>query len=103
MFLEPEARRLFAAGWAGEAKRMLAQFRTTHDLWADDPAFVSLLNRLREGSPEFGLWWEVYDVRTGGAGRKALDHPTRGVLHFDYLTFKGSDDPTLKLAIYTPV
>ncbi len=103
MFLEPEARRLFAAGWADEAKRMLAQFRTTHDLWADDPAYVRLLDRLREGSPEFGLWWEAHDVRTGGAGRKTLHHPTHGALQFEYATFQGSDDPTLKLAIYTPV
>jgi hypothetical protein len=44
---------LFGAAWADEAKRVVAQFRATHDLWAGDPAFLDLLDRLRRGSPEF--------------------------------------------------
>lgn len=43
-----QTRRLFGTGWADEAKRMVAQFRATHDLWAGDPAFVELLARLRQ-------------------------------------------------------
>ena len=39
----PDTRRLFGATWADEAKRMVAQFRATHDLWAGDPAFIELL------------------------------------------------------------
>ncbi len=49
----PRSRDLFGPGWADEAERMVAQFRATHDLWADDPAFVALQRRLREGCPEF--------------------------------------------------
>ena len=60
MLLRPEARNLFGSAWTDEAKRMVAQFRTTHDLWADDPAFVSLLRRLREGCPEFAGWWKAH-------------------------------------------
>ncbi len=37
MLTEPDTRRLFGSGWAAEARRMVAQFRTTHDLWAGDP------------------------------------------------------------------
>src|SRR5258705_359366 len=40
-------RRLFGASWAEEAKRVVAQFRATHDLGAGDPAFRDLLARLR--------------------------------------------------------
>src|SRR5258706_11061081 len=36
---KPASRRLFGAAWADEAKRMVALFRATHDLWAEDPAF----------------------------------------------------------------
>jgi hypothetical protein len=43
----------FGAAWTDEAKRVVAQFRATHDLWAGDPAFLDLLDRLRRGSPEF--------------------------------------------------
>ena len=44
MLTNPATRRLFGSGWADEARRMVAQFRATHDLWAGDPAFVDLLD-----------------------------------------------------------
>lgn len=103
MLIDPDARRLFATTWADEAKRMVAQFRTTHDLWAGDPAFLNLLERLQKGSREFAIWWDAHDIRSGGAGQKLLNHPTRGLLRFEYATFQANDDPTLKLAIYTPM
>ena len=100
----PDARRLFGAAWADEARRMVAQFRATYDLWAGDPAFADLLDRLRRHSPEFPLWWETHDVRTIAAGgRKRLSHPEKGPLCFDYATFQSNDDTGLKLVIYTPV
>ncbi len=53
MLTNPATRKLFGAGWTDEARRMVAQFRATHDVWAGDPAFIALLERLRQGSPEF--------------------------------------------------
>jgi len=100
---DPDARRLFGATWADEAKRMVAQFRATHDLWAGDPAFLDLLARLRQGSPELATWWEAHDIRSGAAGQKLLSHPKKGLLRFEYATFQANDDPALKLAIYTPL
>ena len=102
MLTDPQARYLFGAAWSGEAKRMVAQFRTTHDLWADDPAFVDLLARLRHCSPEFAIWWEAHDIRGVAAGHKHLSHPQKGVLRFEYASFQANDDPALKLVIYTP-
>jgi transcriptional regulator with XRE-family HTH domain len=100
----PSTRRLFGETWEGEARRMVAEFRATHDLWAGDPAFIDLLQRLRDGCPEFEGWWDTHDVRSGGiAGRKRLQHPTKGELTFEYATFQANDDPALKLVIYTPV
>ncbi len=99
----PRSRVLFGPGWADEAERMVAQFRATHDLWADDPAFMALLRRLREGCPEFDAWWERHDVRRPVSGRKTLHHPTKGVISFDHASFQANDDPSLKLVIYTPV
>ena len=102
MLTVPRSRDLFGAGWAEEAQRMVAQFRTTHDLWAGDPAFVRLLKRLREGCPEFEAWWERHDVRRPTSGIKTLHHPSRGVLEFEHSSFQANDDPGLKLVIYTP-
>jgi len=82
---------------------MVAQFRATHDLWAGDPAFIDLLERLRQGCPEFATWWEAHDIGSITAGRKQLSHPKKGSLRFEYATFQANDDPALKLVIYTPV
>ena len=91
---------MFGEGWAEEAKRMLAQFRATHDLWASDPAFVDLLKRLHEGCPEFAGWWKAHDVRKASAGQKVLSHPKKGAQRFEYASFQANDDPALKLVIY---
>lgn len=99
----PATRKLFGAGWTEEAKRVVAQFRATHDLWAGDPAFVALLDRLRHGSPEFATWWKAHDIRAAASGVKQLKHPKKGVLRFEHASFQANDDPSLKLVIYTPV
>jgi transcriptional regulator with XRE-family HTH domain len=103
MFTNPATRKLFGASWTDEARRMVAQFRGTYDIWAGDPAFVSLLERLREGSEEFTAWWGAHDVRGTMSGRKLLNHARKGRLHFEYTSFQANDDPALKLTIYTPV
>ena len=97
----PATRRLFGASWTDEARRIVAQFRATHDLWAGDPAFRDLLARLREGCPEFAGWWEAHDISGVAAGRKSLSHPKKGRLKLEYASFQANDDPALKLVIYT--
>jgi transcriptional regulator with XRE-family HTH domain len=103
MLTNPHTRRLFGATWADEARRMVAQFRATHDLWAGDPAFVDLLQRLRRGCPEFTMWWRAHDIRSALSGQKLVRHPRKGLLRFEHASFQANDDPALKLVIYTPV
>lgn len=103
MFLEPQARRLFGTGWENEAKRIVALFRTTHDLWAGDPSFLELLERLRQGSPAFATWWDTHEIRGVAGGQKLLYHSTKGVLRFEHTSFQANEDPALKLVIYMPV
>jgi len=99
----PHSRRQFGASWENEARRMVAQFRATHDLWAGDPAFIELLERLRQGCPEFTAWWEAHDIKSVAGGQKLLHHPKKGLLRFEHASFQANDDPALKLVIYTPV
>ena len=103
MLTHPDSRRLFGPTWAEEAQRMVAQFRTTHDLWAGDPAFLDLLTRLQNGCPEFAGWWGAHDIRNVPAGQKCLIHPVKGAQRFAYATFQSNDDPALRLVIYTPL
>lgn len=103
MLVNPATRRFFGASWEGEARRMVAQFRATYDLWAGDPAFIALVGRLRRDSQEFDVWWDAHDVRAPAAGRKQLEHPVKGPMQLEYATFQSNDDPALKLIIYTPM
>ena len=103
MFTNAATRRLFGASWTAEAKRMLAQFRATHDLWAGDAAFRDLLARLKDGCREFAPWWDAHDVSGIAAGTKSLNHPKKGRLRFEYASFQANDDPALKLVIYSPI
>lgn len=103
MLTNAATRHLFGESWAAEARRMVAEFRATHDLWAGDPAFAALLARLRSESAEFEDWWKAHDVRSVAAGRKELSHPKKGRLRFEYASFQANDDPGLKLVVYTPV
>ena len=100
---KPATRRLFGTSWNDQARHVVAQFRATHDLWADDPAFVDLLARLRNESPEFTNWWKAHDIRAAASGRKQMSHPAKGLLRFEHASFQASDDPALKLVIYTPI
>ncbi|HSB21628.1 MAG TPA: helix-turn-helix transcriptional regulator [Burkholderiaceae bacterium] len=99
----PAARKLFGTAWADEARRMIGQFRASHDLFADDPAFIDLLSALRAGCPEFNGWWKAHEVRLPAPGTKRLRHPTLGVLRFEHTSFLVSDEPGLRLVIYNPV
>jgi hypothetical protein len=69
-----------AASRAEEARRMVAQFRATHDLWAGGD-----------------------DVSGIAAGRKFLSHPRNGRLKLEYARCQANDEPALKLVIYTVV
>ncbi|GLH75890.1 transcriptional regulator [Bradyrhizobium sp. SSBR45G] len=100
MLCKPGTRRLFGAQWKELARRMVAQFRATYDLWAGDPAFVDLVARLRRGSREFDELWAAHDVNALAAGEKLLEHPKKGRVRLRYATFQANDDPALKLAIY---
>ena len=100
MFMDGEARRLFGAGWAEEARRMLSLFRATHDLWPGDPSFDGLVERLRAGCVEFEPWWADHDIALPRSGSKRLHLPMGGTALYEYATFQANDDPALKLALY---
>ena len=101
MFLSPTARQLFGNAWEGEARRVLAAFRATHDLLADDPAFASLLTRLQT-SPEFARWWKAHDIRVPRSGTKVFHHPKLGTRAFEHSSYQSNDDPSLRLVVLVP-
>ena len=100
MLTDAEVRALFA-DWEQEARRMISQFRAMYDAFSDDPAFARLVRTLTERSPEFRVWWQAHEVRPPSAGEKRLRHPRLGNIAVEYVTFQASQDPALKLVLYT--
>ena len=103
MLTSPAMKKIFGVQWAAEAKRMIALFRTTFDILAGDPAYIGLLTSLQLECPEFNQWWEEHEVSTPASAVKLLQHPSKGLLRFETATFQASDNPALKLAIFTPI
>lgn len=101
VLLDPEARRLFGAGWESEARRIVAQFRAAYDLLGEAPEFVALREQLR-AAPEFERWWKAHDVAPPRSGRKVLHDPKLGTLHFEHMSFQVNDEPSLRLVMLTP-
>lgn len=100
MFTNPDARLLFRSGWADSARRMVAQFRTTHDLWSGDPAFRALVDRLIGESRDFARWWRAHDIGRPQSGMKLL-YGKDGVHRYMHASFQANDDPALRLVIYS--
>ncbi|HTH76557.1 MAG TPA: helix-turn-helix transcriptional regulator [Trinickia sp.] len=100
MLTDMEVRATFV-GWENEARRMVSQFRPMYDAFCDDPAFIRLVAALTDRSPEFRAWWKTHEVRGPRAGEKHLQHPRLGNIAVEYVTFQASQDPALKLVLYT--
>ena len=100
IFTDREARRLFGAGWAEEARRMLSLFRATHDLWPGDPSFYEIVERLRAGCAEFEPWWAEHNVAMPRSGSKRLHLRSGNNVLYAYSTFQANDDPAFRLALY---
>lgn len=96
------ARALFGASWQAEAQRVVALFRRVYDMYADDPAFAGLVERLRAGCPEFEGWWARHEVREPASGQKTLIRPETGPFQLEYASFQSNDNPDLKLTLFRP-
>ena len=101
MFLKTEAKKLFGPGWEREAKRLLAQFRGSFDFYSDTEEFKTLIARLENESSEFRTWWKRHEIQSRSSGQKIFFHPKRKRVRFEYVNFHMSEDPGLRLTIYT--
>ena len=101
-FTSPALRSLLV-DWPTRAQDILARFRGDHGRHAGDPYFVQLVERLNSVSAEFALWWPRHDVRPQSEGRKQYNHPVTGPLLAEHLTFSMTDNPELRLTIFSPI
>jgi len=101
MFTNPLPRQ-FSVDWEGDARHLLAQFRSNYSRYPGGTQLTELIHDLLLVSPEFRIWWPDHELHSGQEGRKALNHPQVGFLVFERLTFQVFDTPDLKVTVYTP-
>jgi transcriptional regulator with XRE-family HTH domain len=89
--------------WPTRAQDVLARFRGDYGRHIGDAHFMRLVERLKAASPEFAQWWPRHDVRPQSEGRKVYAHPAAGRILAEHITFSMTDNPELRLTLFTPV
>jgi len=102
VFADQEHRRLLV-DWESVARSAIAMFRGDCVRYAGDASFERLVARLTKLSPEFAAWWPQREVAEPLAGRKRLNHPEAGRMEFEYSSFSVSNQPDMKLIVFTPL
>lgn len=102
VFANPDHREK-VVDWDIMAPIALANFRADSIKFSGDPDFERLITLLKSVSVEFRNWWPKHEVSNAVAGFKRIDHPTVGLLVFEYMRLSVLDQSELKLVIYTPL
>ncbi len=102
VFTSPAVRSLLGDDWQDEARRLIAQFRAEVGHRLQEVAYLELIQRLVDESPEFGDWWSQHDVAYFASRQRHFDHPHAGLLVFDHHKLVVADHPDLRVIVYTP-
>jgi hypothetical protein len=102
MFTDPRARDVYV-DWERDAAAMLARFRLAAARRLDDPAFLELIDKLHEQSPEARRWWPRHEVLPPVSGTKRLRHPLLGDITLDHVVLQVADDPDQKLVTFATI
>ena len=82
-FTHPRWRKVMV-DWDDAVGRMVAEYRASMAEHLDEPAWKTLVARLRSASREFATIWERHDVQQIEGRTKRAMHPIAGLLSFDY-------------------
>lgn len=98
IFLAPAAREL-VVDWEQRARRVVAEFRADAGAHLDEPDVTALVQALNRESPVFAHWWTRHAVVEREGGLRDFQHPRRGRLVFQQITFRLATHPELKLVM----
>ena len=101
IFLSKTARRVLP-DWELRARRVLAEFRADSSRHLDDPLLAALVDGLRRASPLFARAWAEHDVVERAGGARSFDHPRRGRLFYEQLSFTLASRPDFTLVMLMP-
>nr|WP_294863677.1 helix-turn-helix transcriptional regulator [uncultured Pseudogulbenkiania sp.] len=100
-FLAPQARHLID-NWPYRAKRLVAEFRADCGRSVDDAEMQPLITELCQSSAEFTAFWQDYEVTGREGGIRVFQHPQRGRLVYEQVTFYPATRRDLKLVMLLP-
>ncbi|WP_315833702.1 helix-turn-helix transcriptional regulator [Bradyrhizobium prioriisuperbiae] len=89
--------------WETDARAMLARFRVEFGRHRDDPAFLTIIERLQRASHEFHRWWPEQNVSSRANKTKRFEAPGVGQMELEQSTFLVEEAVNLRLVTYTPV
>jgi transcriptional regulator with XRE-family HTH domain len=88
--------------WEERADQLVGQLRAAMAEHVAEPAWKSLIKRLRRESPEFDERWQRHDVRPMRNLTKRFLLDTVGVLNFEYTYLWLGQRSELRMTTYTP-
>ncbi|MHA7984854.1 helix-turn-helix transcriptional regulator [Rathayibacter sp. CAU 1779] len=101
VFTDPYVRELLP-DWDVTSRRFVAEFRADAGPRLGDPAFLDLISRLEEASPEFRSAWAAHDIEGFTSRERVFRHFTAGLITLEHHQFVPSDHPDLRVVVYTP-
>jgi transcriptional regulator with XRE-family HTH domain len=102
VFTDPYLRDL-QADWEFHSAHHLAEFRAEAGPRLAEARFARLVERLLEVSEHFRVNWANHDIQGFTSRERIYHHPTLGDFHLELHRMALSDQPDLRLIIYTPV
>lgn len=97
-FTSPAARTLIV-DWETRARRLVAEFRADSIRHLNDAPTRALLDALIAQCDPFARFWASQDVFEREGGRREFDHPARGRLAYDQITFVPAQRDDMKLVV----
>ncbi|MFL6122846.1 helix-turn-helix transcriptional regulator [Actinophytocola sp.] len=88
--------------WQERADQLVGQLRGTMAKHVGEPAWKSLVKRLRRESPEFEKSWQRHEVRPMRNLTKRFQHHEVGMLNFEYTYLWLGQRSELRMTTYTP-
>ncbi len=101
LFMMPSSRSLFAE-WDLVAGSLLGHFRAMYTMHIEDVCYRSFIDELKEGSPEFAVWWDNYEVACISQNRREIAHPRVGKLSLETKLLRIEDSRDRYLNVFIP-
>ncbi|ANS76209.1 XRE family transcriptional regulator [Paenibacillus yonginensis] len=100
-FMDPYMQALLD-NWIGHAKLRVSQLRMAHSQFPNDSQQIELIERMRESSSQFKLWWDEQTVIGTPEGKKLLHHPLAGDIRLNFLSFQSEELPNATITVHLP-